>query len=356
MISTRTARTLSIAAFAAAFAGVAAAQAQETDKDKATIIVAGEGRATTAPDMAVLQLSVVKDGKTAREALDANNKTMAEVLKALKDGGIADRDLQTSGFMLNPQYTYPTNTDGSSRAPELIGYQVTNGVSVRVRDLAKLGEVIDKSVSLGVNQGGGVQFTNDKPEAVITEARKAAVADAVEELDDVLDDGGDRAGVAKDPGDLVGRRRLVHRHEGDPDVGGTPGQQGPLVPGAAHEAHAVAVLEAHRDEPAGDRSDPLTQLAGRHLLPLLGRGGGVPARGQEHDDGLGDLRDPVDRARRRPRERVPLRSAVELGDDRRGAHDRAAVTRWNRAPWRSSSSTVRCRTASGRPTFAASCA
>jgi len=180
MISTRTARTLSIAAFAAAFAGVSAAQAQETDKDKATIIVAGEGRATTAPDMAVLQLSVVKDGKTAREALDANNKTMAEVLKALKDGGIADRDLQTSGFMLNPQYTYPTNTDGSNRAPELIGYQVTNGVSVRVRDLAKLGEVIDKSVSLGVNQGGGVQFTNDKPEAVITEARKAAVADAVE--------------------------------------------------------------------------------------------------------------------------------------------------------------------------------
>ncbi|MGN7736480.1 SIMPL domain-containing protein [Ensifer sp. 22564] len=180
MISTRTARTLSIAAFAAAFAGVAAAQAQETDKDKATIVVAGEGRATVAPDMAVLQLSVVKDAKTAREALDANNKSMAEVLKALQDGGIADRDLQTSGFMLNPQYNYPTNTDGGNRPPELIGYQVTNGVSVRVRDLAKLGEVIDKSVTLGVNQGGGVQFTNDKPEAVITEARKAAVADAVE--------------------------------------------------------------------------------------------------------------------------------------------------------------------------------
>lgn len=180
MISTRTARTLSIAAFAAAFAGVAAAQAQEAEKDKATIVVTGEGRSTTAPDMAVLQLSVVKDAKTAREALDANNKTMAEVLNALKDGGIADRDLQTSGFMLNPQYNYPTNNDGGNRPPELIGYQVTNGVSVRVRDLTKLGEVVDKSVTLGVNQGGGVQFTNDKPEAVITEARKAAVADAIE--------------------------------------------------------------------------------------------------------------------------------------------------------------------------------
>ncbi|MCY1245164.1 26 kDa periplasmic immunogenic protein [compost metagenome] len=56
---------------------------------------------------------------------------------------------------------------------------MVNGVSVRVRDLAKLGEIVDKSVTLGVNQGGGVQFTNDKPEGVITEARKAAVADAI---------------------------------------------------------------------------------------------------------------------------------------------------------------------------------
>ncbi len=67
----------------------------------------------------------------------------------------------------------------ANRPPELVGYQVVNGVSVRVRDLTKLGEVLDKSVTLGVNQGGGIEFTNDKPDAVITEARKAAVADAI---------------------------------------------------------------------------------------------------------------------------------------------------------------------------------
>ncbi len=60
-----------------------------------------------------------------------------------------------------------------------MGYQVVNGVGVRVRDLGQLGEILDKSVTLGVNQGGGIEFTNDKPEAVITEARKAAVADAI---------------------------------------------------------------------------------------------------------------------------------------------------------------------------------
>ncbi|WP_026618972.1 uncharacterized protein M728_002162 [Ensifer sp. WSM1721] len=194
MIATRIARTVHVAAVAAVFAGAFAAAAAADDNvagkgDKgrpegirgrqAVIKVSGEGRSTTAPDMAILQLSVVKDAKTAREALDANNKAMEDVLAALKQSGIAERDLQTSGFSIMPQYNYPQNNDGGNRPPELVGYQVVNGVSVRVRDLTKLGEVLDKSVTLGVNQGGGIEFTNDKPDAVITEARKAAVADAI---------------------------------------------------------------------------------------------------------------------------------------------------------------------------------
>jgi len=193
MISTRIASPVRIVAVAAAFAGAFAASALAQDNGKengkgradaprgrqAVIKVSGEGRATTAPDMAILQLSVVRDAKTAREALDANNKAMTEVLAALRQAGIADRDLQTSGFSINPQYHYPPSDDGGSRPPELVGYQIVNGVTVRVRDLLKLGEVIDSSVSLGVNQAGGIEFTNDKPDAVITEARKAAVADAI---------------------------------------------------------------------------------------------------------------------------------------------------------------------------------
>ncbi|MBP2236782.1 uncharacterized protein YggE [Sinorhizobium kostiense] len=193
MISTRIARPVRIVAVAAALAGAFAVSALAQDNGKengkgradaprgrqAVIKVSGEGRATTAPDLAILQLSVVKDAKTAREALDANNKAMTEVLAALRQAGIADRDLQTSGFSINPQYHYPPSDDGGSRPPELVGYQVVNGVTVRVRDLSRLGEVIDSSVSLGVNQAGGIEFTNDKPDAVITEARKAAVADAI---------------------------------------------------------------------------------------------------------------------------------------------------------------------------------
>lgn len=155
------------------------AAAAEPSAREPVISVAGEGRSTMAPDMAVLTFSVMKQAKEAREALDQNNKAMSDVLAALKKGGIAERDLQTSGFSVQPQYRYPQNNDGEQKPPELIGYQVSNSLTVRVRDLSKLGEIIDQSVTLGVNQGGDIQFTNDKPDAAIEAARKDAVADAI---------------------------------------------------------------------------------------------------------------------------------------------------------------------------------
>ncbi|MDP9813471.1 uncharacterized protein YggE [Rhizobium tibeticum] len=146
---------------------------------EAVISVSGEGQASVAPDMAVLNLSVVKQAKTARSALDENNKSMNDVLAALKKAGIAERDLQTSGFSVQPQYSYPQSNDGQPQSPQLIAYQVSNSLSVRVRDLSKLGVILDEAVTLGVNQGGDIQFTNDKPEKAMEEARKNAVANAI---------------------------------------------------------------------------------------------------------------------------------------------------------------------------------
>ena len=141
------------------------------------IVVTGEGEATVAPDMAILSLSVMREAKTAREALDANNAAMAEVIEAVKQFGIADRDVQTAGLQIMPRYNYTNKPDGTQDA-ELVAYQVVNTLTVRVRDLVKTGEIIDKAVSLGVNQGGNIVFTNDDPSATITEARKNAVAEA----------------------------------------------------------------------------------------------------------------------------------------------------------------------------------
>lgn len=165
-------------ALAAALAMPFAASAQEAPRAP-RIVVAGEGHAAIRPDMASLNLSVMREGDTARAALDKANEAVAGVIAALKQSGIADRDLQTSGLSIDPRYVYPQNNDGTQQ-PRIVGYQVTNSLTVRVRDLAKVGEVLDRAVTLGVNQGGGITFGNDDPKEAVTEARKRAVADAAD--------------------------------------------------------------------------------------------------------------------------------------------------------------------------------
>ena len=168
--------TLALAAAAAPLA----AEAQETARPReSTVIVTGEGTAEMAPDMALVDLGVVKDAKTAREALDANNKAMADILAAMKEAGIEARDLQTSGFAINPQYQFPQSSTGENPPPILLGFQVTNTVTLRVRDLSKLGEILDKAVTLGANHGGGIRFVNDKPDAAVSTARARAVENAI---------------------------------------------------------------------------------------------------------------------------------------------------------------------------------
>ena len=171
-----TKKFLALALAAAIVLPVAVQAAEPTPR---RIIVLGEGEATVKPDIAILSLTVMREAPTAREALDLNNKAMAEVIAAMKASGVADRDLQTAGVQISPRYDYTNKPDGTQEA-KLAAYQVTNTITVRVRDLAKTGEILDKSVTLGVNQGGGVMFTNDDPSATLTEARKKAVADAVE--------------------------------------------------------------------------------------------------------------------------------------------------------------------------------
>ncbi len=123
-----------------------------------------KAKARWRPDLATLSLAVMREAPTAREALDANNAAMAAVIAAMKASGVEDRDLQTAGIQISPRYDYTNKPDGTQEA-RLAAYQVTNTLSVRVRDLASTGEIIDKAVSLGVNQGGGITFANADPSA-----------------------------------------------------------------------------------------------------------------------------------------------------------------------------------------------
>jgi uncharacterized protein YggE len=153
----------------------AAAEQQPTPR----ITVVGEGETAASPDMAILSLSVLREADTARAALDANNKAMADVIDAMKKAGIAERDLQTSGLSIDPRYSNVKPDEKGHEEPKIIGYRAVNGLTVRVRDLDKLGAIIDRSVSLGVNQGGGITFTNDDMSKPMQEARKRAMQDAI---------------------------------------------------------------------------------------------------------------------------------------------------------------------------------
>jgi uncharacterized protein YggE len=154
--------------------------ARAGDEQVPRILVTGEGSVDVAPDMAVVTLSVMREAPTAREAVTANSAAMTKVLDAMAGLGIEKRDLQTAGFSIQPRYTRPPRQGvGAGEGPKLVGYTVRNTLTVRVRDISRVGEVLDTSVTLGVNEGGNILFTNDDASAALTEARTAAVKDAL---------------------------------------------------------------------------------------------------------------------------------------------------------------------------------
>lgn len=162
---------------------------------EAIIVVSGEGETGLAPDMAMISLTVNKMAPTAGQALRENAAAMSQVFEALRKRGIADKDMQTSGLSINPQYHYPdSSSDATPEPPRLVGYQVVNMLSVRLRDVTKVGEVLDQSVELGINESAGIQFLNSDTSKASAAARKAAVTDAMEKARALADAAGVRIG------------------------------------------------------------------------------------------------------------------------------------------------------------------
>jgi uncharacterized protein len=145
-----------------------------------TISIEGRGEVTASPDTAYVTSGVTTQGATAREALDLNTKAMTDLMTELKASGIEERDIQTSGFSVSPNYVYSEERDanGYTLPPKINGYQVSNVVTVRVRALDTLGAILDKSVTVGANTINGVSFAVADTSDLLDEARKAAFADA----------------------------------------------------------------------------------------------------------------------------------------------------------------------------------
>lgn len=153
-----------------AVAAFAPLDARAADK---TVTVSGEATVAVAPDTAVIRIGVTSQGKTAREASDANSHKMTTVLGAIKESGISDRDVQTSRLTLQPQYD--PNKAGPAR---LLGFQVTNQVTVKIREIDKLPGILDKAIGAGANEMSGIEFIVSEQSKLLDQARDEAIADA----------------------------------------------------------------------------------------------------------------------------------------------------------------------------------
>jgi uncharacterized protein YggE len=142
-----------------------------------TMTVSGQGEIKAVPDEAVLSAGVVTQARKAADALAANSRAMNAVFDALKRIGIPDKSIQTSDFSVSAQYQ--TDQQGNT-TQKIVGYQVSNNVTVIVDDLGKLGPAIDALVNSGANSMGDIAFTIRDPKPLLTEARAAAVKDALQ--------------------------------------------------------------------------------------------------------------------------------------------------------------------------------
>ena len=138
--------------------------------DGTILDVVATGESTRVPDLATIRSGVVTQASTAAAALAENARRMAGVLAALKRAGIAPRDIMTTSATLSPQYRYAEN-----QPPAITGYQATNMVSIRFRDMNASGAVLDVLVAQGANQIEGPTLSLAEPDAALDEARIDAV-------------------------------------------------------------------------------------------------------------------------------------------------------------------------------------
>lgn len=137
-----------------------------------TLTVSGEGKVLAVPDVAITELSINVEAATATIAQTQANAKSNAVVDFLKNKGIDEKDIKTSGYNIYPQYDY---VNGRSI---LRGYQVTQSFTVKIRDIENANEALDGVIDAGVNQVGGINFQIDDPEKLKDEARQKAIADA----------------------------------------------------------------------------------------------------------------------------------------------------------------------------------
>jgi hypothetical protein len=148
--------------------------AADSDKMERTVSVSASGSVAVEPDLAHISAGVATEAGTAKDAIARNAAVMGKLIDGLKTAGIEARDIQTRHFQVEPRYTQPK--DG--RAATIHGYRVLNQVRLTVRDVKRLGEVLDQAIALGANQIDSIAFSVSDIETLKDEARRKAMENA----------------------------------------------------------------------------------------------------------------------------------------------------------------------------------
>jgi len=140
-----------------------------------TITVSAEGKVNAQPDIALVNLSVVSQGKTVKAVRIDSNTKMNAVIDAVKKLGVEAKDITSTQYNLYPSYVYP-----DKQTPRIDGYNLTQEIQVKVRDLDKVEDILDSGIAAGANQVGQLSFDIDDPSGIKKQAREKAFATAKE--------------------------------------------------------------------------------------------------------------------------------------------------------------------------------
>ncbi len=148
-------------------------QCHRVGADSTLLTISAKADKKVAPDIAAISAGIVTISPNAKKALAENSKKMQKVINALIKAGVENKDIQTSSMNISPNYVHRKNL-----GPKVKSYSVNNTVSVRLRDLEKVGDTIDALVSQGVNDLSGPHFSVENPDELIDQARTAALKKA----------------------------------------------------------------------------------------------------------------------------------------------------------------------------------
>ncbi len=196
--------TLALAAFSPALALETRLIDINTDR---WIEVTGEGSVRATPDFATVTLGVTTTAKDAREAMAANAKSANALVALIKAQGVSPADIQTSDVSISPMFS--NQSPGQAGAPTIIGYSVSNSVTVAVRDISGLGTLLDKAVAAGANAIYGIGYGENDPSALLDKARPLAVADARRKAEIYAAAGGAKIGRLMELSEEAGARPVA---------------------------------------------------------------------------------------------------------------------------------------------------